>query len=94
MKSFIVLLIILALGYFALSAFKNSSLVNSDTEYEQQFRVEVLGDPDKDGPVSTREALIEFDKETDNLFDKFFNPIQEQINKWRIDIKTYLDARI
>lgn len=89
MRNLIIIIIIVALGYFAYQAFEHSDVITSDTGYEQQLRDEGL-EEFADGPVSSREAIRQLNDEGSTVFDK----IGAQITLWRIDINTYINEKL
>lgn len=90
MKSFIVIVVIIMLGYFAFEAFENSQIMNTETTHEQELRDEGLGDFDSDTPVSYREALTKTNSEGASIFEK----IGTQITLWRIQVNTFINEKI
>ena len=90
MKSLLVIIIIIALGYFAFQAFERSDVINSDTGYEQQLRDEGLGEFAGDGPVSSREAIRQLNDEGTSVFDT----IEAQITLWRIKINAFINEKL
>lgn len=91
MKAFLVIIIIVGMGYFAYDAIMNSTAVNQESSTERAIRENNL-EEELEGtlPKSDQEALVE----VTSGIDGFFARVQAQIRAWHIDINTYIDERI
>lgn len=87
MKSLLVIIIIIAMGYFAYEAFQGSDvIITEDTSYEEQLREE-FGD---DTPITSREAIRQVNAEGAS----FFNKIEAKIDLWQIQINTFINEKL
>jgi hypothetical protein len=82
MRKFLILLLILALGYFAYQSFIQSDAINQESYRQRSIRESGLEDLAGSMSKGIPEALIETKAETDSIFSS----IQNKINEWRIII--------
>ncbi|MCA9352597.1 hypothetical protein KC901_00250 [Patescibacteria group bacterium] len=83
MRNFLVLVIILGLGYFAYQTFVHSAAVNTESANQRAIRENHLEDIEEYIPPSSQDALIEVKGDIDG----FFKRVQEIIRQWRIEVQ-------
>ncbi|MCA9351275.1 hypothetical protein KC929_00675 [Patescibacteria group bacterium] len=91
MKVFLVIIIIIGMGYFAYDAITNSAAVNQESSTQRAIRENNLEDEIGDTlPKGDQEALVE----VTSGIDGFFAKVQAWIREWRIEINTYIDEHL
>lgn len=82
------------MGYFAYQAFTNSSLIQSESTYEQQLREEGIDADFVGGPITTGEAVKNLNTGIQIKSNNFFDTFMEKIRIWRIQVNAYIDTQL
>lgn len=90
MKNFLILVILLGLGYFAYQSFIQTDAVNQESYRDRSIRESGLEDLAGGLPKDSSSALVEAKGETDS----FFGDIQIKLNTLRSDIKLYINEKL
>lgn len=88
MKNFLVLLILICLGYFAYQSFIHSDAVNQESTRDRLIREEGLEEFESSLPAGGQEAIIQAKADTDTFFDD----IQIKINELRVIVNEKIEA--